>query len=247
MSRPFLPFMVTALLIGSLAACQQEEAPPAAETTSSTVSTFPVAESVTAPLPAATTQSVAELTPLPGMEQQAPTLTQKSTVNFETTAGNLVIEVYPEAAPNAVARFLELVRTGFYDETPISRVVPGFVAQFGINWRDQYRSWENNHFNDDPSLFALERGTLAFAKAGPNSNSTQVFINYVENNRLAAPQYNFTVFGKVVSGMEVVDMFAEVGEPGMGLNQEALWTNGGEYLESLDEKPTMITRATVVE
>ncbi len=176
-----------------------------------------------------------------------PVLTQKTTINFQTTAGDVVIEVYPEAAPNAAQRFVELVQSGFYDDTPISRVVPGFVAQFGVNWREPHKAWENNDFDDDPSLFALERGTLAFAKAGANTNSTQVFINYVENNRLADPQYNFTVFGKIVSGMEIVDIFAVVGDPGMGLDQERLWTDGGAYLESLDDKPTMITRAVVVE
>src|SRR5690606_1402726 len=122
--------------------------------------------------------------------------TRLQTVRLETTAGDVVIEVYPEAAPNAAARFVELVRTGYYDDTPVSRVVPGFVAQFGINWREPHRGWRDRTFNDDPSLFALHRGTLAFAKAGPNTNSTQVFINYANNNRLA--EQNFTVFGKVV-------------------------------------------------
>ena len=101
------------------------------------------------------------------------------------------------------------------------------------------------NFDDDPTLFALERGTLAFAKAGPNTNSTQVFINYTENNRLADPQYNFTVFGKVVSGMDIVDQFAQVGDPSGGLDQTRLWADGGTYLDSLQAKPTMIERATV--
>ena len=86
----------------------------------------------------------------------------------------------------------------------------------------------------------------ACAKAGIDNNSTQVFINYAENNRLAVRMYNFTTFGKVVSGMELVDMFVEVGEPGMGLDQERLWLDGGAYLESLELKPTMILRASIV-
>ena len=185
------------------------------------------------------------LEPLPDRRRQAPELTRMQTVRLETTAGDVVIEVYPEAAPNAAARFVELVKTGFYDDTPISRVVPGFVAQFGINWREPHRAWQSRTFNDDPSLFALERGTLAFAKAGPNSNSTQVFINYAENNRLAAD--NFSVFGKVVSGMDVVDSFVRVGDARGGLDQARLWSNGGAYLEGLTTKPTMIKRAVLVE
>jgi len=186
------------------------------------------------------------LNPLPGMETQVPVLTEKTTIKLETTAGVVLVEVYPQAAPNAVERFLELVKSGFYNDTPVSRVVPGFVAQFGVNWREPHKQWENKTFDDDPSLFALERGTLAFAKAGIDNNSTQVFINYAENNRLAVRMYNFTTFGKVVSGMELVDMFVEVGEPGMGLDQERLWLDGGAYLESLELKPTMILRASIV-
>jgi cyclophilin family peptidyl-prolyl cis-trans isomerase len=199
-----------------------------------------------------TTPGVAQemkLTPLPGKESAAPALTEVMTVRLATTAGDVVIEVYPQAAPNAAKRFVELVSSGFYDDTPVSRIVPGFVAQFGINWRDPHRAYENRTFNDDPSLFALERGTLAFAKGGrPNTASTQVFINYRENTRLAdpSPQLSFWVFGKVVSGMDVVDEFVQVGDPSGGLDQGRLWADGGAYLESLPVKPTMFETATVV-
>jgi cyclophilin family peptidyl-prolyl cis-trans isomerase len=185
------------------------------------------------------------LVPLPGKEAAAPRITQIVEVLFSTTAGEITIEVYPEAAPNAAARFIELVESGYYDNTPVSRVVPGFVAQFGVNWRAPHNAWRVRSFNDDPTLFALERGTLAFAKAGPNTNSTQVFINYAENNRLADPQYNFTVFGAVVAGMEFVDAFVQVGDPSGGLDQSRLWANGDAYLASLDIQPTMIQSARV--
>jgi homoserine O-acetyltransferase len=197
--------------------------------------------------PAAAAAEPAKLKPLDGNEDGAPTLTQVTTVRLETTAGGVVIEVYPQAAPNAAKRFVELVTSGFYDDTPISRVVPGFVAQFGINWRDPHKAWDDRPFNDDPSHFQLERGTLAFAKAGPNTNATQVFINYRENNRLAEPQSNFSAFGKVISGMEVVDKFLQVGDGSNGLDQGRLWADGGAYLASLPVKPTMIMKATVVE
>ncbi|HEY8519429.1 MAG TPA: peptidylprolyl isomerase [Gammaproteobacteria bacterium] len=220
----------------ALVGCQPESAPPTAAA--------PAASPAAA---AAAQSSVAHtLVPLPGKENAVPTITRVTRVLLETTAGDVTIEVYPEAAPNAAQRFIELVQSGFYDDTPISRVVPGFVAQFGINWREPHRAWQNRTFRDDPSLFALERGTLAFAKAGPDTNSTQVFINYRENNQLADPQYNFTVFGKVVSGMDVVDSFVQVGDPSMGLDQARLWRDGGAYLDSLPVKPTMIERATVL-
>jgi cyclophilin family peptidyl-prolyl cis-trans isomerase len=198
---------------------------------------------------APTAQSAAitsNLKPLPGHEKDAPPLTKKSTVRMQTTAGEVVIDVFPDAAPHAAQRFLELVSSGFYDDTPISRVVPDFVAQFGVNWREPHKAWKDKDFDDDPTYYALERGTLAFAKSGQNMNSTQVFINYRENNRLAEPRYNFTVFGEIVSGMDVVDKFARVGDPSLGLDQNRLWQDGGAYLDSLAEKPTMIQHAEVV-
>jgi homoserine O-acetyltransferase len=224
--------LVSATVFAGLAACQQgndgEASAPAAST------------------PARPAQA-APLAPLPGKEGSVPALTEVTTVRLDTDAGEVVIEVYPQAAPNAAKRFVELVSSGFYDATPVSRVVPGFVAQFGINWRDPHKAWDDRPFNDDPSLFALEPGTLAFAKAGPNTNATQVFINYRENNRLAEPQLNFSAFGKVVSGMDVVGRFVQVGDPSGGLDQGRLWADGGTYLESLPVKPTMIEKATVVQ
>ena len=144
-------FVVAALLAG----CQQGNEEAASAPTS------------TAPSGASSASTAeAKLTPLPGKEGTVPALTQVTTVRFATTAGDVVIEVYPQAAPNAAQRFIELARSGFFDDTPISRVVPGFVAQFGINWREPHKQWEHREFIDDPSLFALERGTLAFAKSG---------------------------------------------------------------------------------
>jgi peptidyl-prolyl cis-trans isomerase A (cyclophilin A) len=189
--------------------------------------------------------TIEQLVPLPGLEADVSVLTQKTRITMQTTAGDVVIDVYPEAAPNAAQRFVELVQSGFYDNTPVSRIVPGFVAQFGINWREGHRDWQERNFDDDPTLFALERGTLAFAKAGPNTNSTQVFINYQENNQLAVPQYNFTVFGKVAEGMEIVDSFVQVGDPGGGLDQGRLWADGEAYLAEQAVQPSMILSATV--
>jgi cyclophilin family peptidyl-prolyl cis-trans isomerase len=233
--------LVLSLALGSLLAACEQAADPAGNTAGAS------APAAVAPTPTPGAPLAHNLHPLPGREGSVPVLTQKASVSMQTTAGEIVIEVYPEAAPNAAQRFVELVRSGFYDDTPVSRVVPGFVAQFGVNWRQPHKAWQNRNFNDDPTWFALERGTLAFAKAGANSNSTQVFINYNENNRLADPQYNFTVFAAVVSGMEIVDRFVQVGDPSGGLDQGRLWADGGAYLESLAVKPTMIERAVVVE
>ncbi len=231
-------YLIAALACGALMACQSKNAPPAQPANQASAQALPSQNG----LPVI---RVAPLAPLPNVTALIPALTQKTTVHLATTAGEVVIEVYPQAAPHAAERFIALVSSGFYDDTPVSRVVPGFVAQFGVNWRPQHRDWQNRTFEDDPSLFSLERGTLAFAKGGLNTNSTQVFINYKENNQLAVPRYNFTVFGKVVSGMDVVERFVKVGDPSGGLDQDRLWADGGAYLDSLPVKPTMIDAATV--
>lgn len=180
---------------------------------------------------------------LPGKDSSV--LTQKVGLLMTTSEGEIEIEVYPQAAPNAAERFVALVESGYYDNTPVSRVVDKFVAQFGINWREPHKEWKEKSFDDDPSLFALDTGTLAFAKAGPNTNSTQVFINLRENNRLAHPSMNFTTFGKVVKGMDVVAKFVQVGDPSGGLDQGRLWRDGESYIKNLRTKPTMIESVVV--
>lgn len=179
------------------------------------------------------------LTPLPRFKDRAPTLNQVTRIRFVTTQGNILMELYPQAAPNACARFTELVQKGFYDFTPVFRVVPSFVCQFGINWRGTYPEYQNNNFKDDTSYFALAPGTLAFAKAGPDTNSTQVFINYQDNSRLV-DQGNFTAFGKVIEGLDVALSFPAVGDPSMGLDQDQLWSKGDLYLKKLNKQPAYI-------
>lgn len=181
----------------------------------------------------------------------APAITEYETVRFQTDAGDILMEIYPQAAPNAANRFLELVRNGFYDETPVFRVVKSprpFVAQFGVNWRAGHRDYQNNKFKDDPSLFELGPGTLAFAKAGPHTNSTQVFINYGDNSFLK-DNGGFSTFGRIVEGLEHAQNFKAVGDPSMGLDQGQLWSRGGDYLEGLppNQKPTMIRKAEIVD
>ena len=186
------------------------------------------------------------LTPLPYLDKTAvPAITQRVQVLFKTDAGDFTMEVYPQAAPNAAARFLDLVKRGFYDNTPLFRVVPKFVVQFGINWRGQFPEYKEKGFPDDPSLFMLEPGTIAFAKGGRDTNSSQVFVNFGDNSRLAL-QGDFTAFGKVVSGMPVLLKFRSVGDPGMGLDQDKLWSQGEAYLKSLPSKPNTILKATIV-
>lgn len=188
----------------------------------------------------------ADLTPLPYVDASVvPTLKETTQVKFTTDQGDFIVEVYPSAAPNAAKRFLQLVDSGYYDNTPIFRVVPRFVVQFGINGKGDHARWRDSNFKDDPSLFKLDRGTLAFAKAGPNTNSTQVFVNYGDNSQLAS-NGGFTTFARVIEGMSVVDKFRQVGDASMGLDQSALWANADQYIKTLAEKPNFIVKVARV-
>ena len=241
-TRLFMCFPIGLALL--LSGCPKTEvAPGPSATAPGPAAVATVAPATPAPLPLEDA-----LVPLPNKDGHFPILTKKSVISKVTSEGTITLEVYPEAAPNAVARFVELVESGFYNETPVSRVVrrpAPFVAQFGINWRKPHNAWEKKTFKDDPSLFALDRGTLCFAKGDLDQNSTQVFINLRENNALADPKLNFTAFGKVVKGMDVVERFASVGQADSGLDQYRLWNSGDSYLESLTVKPTMIEKMTV--
>ena len=186
------------------------------------------------------------LVPFPGVT--APQITEFKTVLMSTDAGDITIEVYPQAAPNAAKRFLELAESGFYNDTPIFRVVrvpQPFVAQFGINWRPEHKVWQHKYFDDDPSLFQLLPGTLAFAKGGRNINSTQLFINYGNNNFLR--EQGFSTFARITDGLDKAMQFRTVGHPGTGLPQQNLWEDGENFLKKQVIKPNMIKKMQIID
>src|SRR6266516_719248 len=126
-------------------------------------------------------------------------------VNFDTSAGVFEVEVHADWAPNGADRFYNLVKNGFFDGCRFFRVVPGFMVQFGINGDPGIqKNWEHATILDEKVKAPNGRGYITFAKsAAPNSRTTQVFINYKENSSLNSQ--GFSPFGKVISGMEVVD------------------------------------------
>lgn len=170
---------------------------------------------------------------------RAPVLKKIVKARFETTQGPLSIEIYPEAAPRAAERFITLIQARFYDDTPLFRVEPGFVVQFGIN--SKMAAWKERSFKDDPPLFRLGPGTLAFAKAGPDTNTTQVFINYVDNKPLV--EQGYTAFAKVTKGFEQTLRFKRVEEAG---DQGMLWRDTAGFLKGLKVKPDQILTARIV-
>lgn len=159
------------------------------------------------------------------LNEQAP---ENYKVVFETTKGTFVVEVNRDWAPLGADRFYNLVKNGFYNDAKFFRVVPNFVVQFGIPADPRVAAvWRTQTIQDDPVKESNVKGTITFATAGPNSRTTQVFINYADNSRL--DRMGFAPFGKVVEGMEVVEAInAEYGErPNQGMIQ----AQGNAYLE----------------
>jgi peptidyl-prolyl cis-trans isomerase A (cyclophilin A) len=149
-----------------------------------------------------------------------------------------------------VDRFYELVASGFYDNVRFFRVLPGFVAQFGIHGDPAVaEAWEKMSIPDDPVVQSNKRGTVSFATAGPNTRTTQLFINYRDNPALDG--MGFSPIGEVVEGMQVVDsLYAGYGEgppDGRGPDQGRIRREGNSYLEREFPKLDYIRTARIVD
>jgi len=168
---------------------------------------------------------------------------------FETTAGDFVVEVHRDWAPNGADRFYELVKGGSYDGVRFFRVLSGFMAQFGINGDPKVSAvWRERRIPDDPVRQSNTRGMVTFATAGPNTRTTQVFINFGDNRMLDGQ--GFAPFGQVVEGMDVVArLYAGYGEGapgGNGPEQGRIQFEGNAYLAKAFPKLDWVKRATIV-
>ena len=136
------------------------------------------------------------------LAEQAPATFK---ANFDTTRGAFVIEVHRDWAPIGADRFYNLVKNGFYNDVRFFRVISGFMAQFGMHGTPAVQqAWQTARLKDDPVKQGSKRGYVVFAHAGPNSRTTQLFINFSDNSRSLDSQ-GFASFGQVTSGMDVVD------------------------------------------
>jgi len=189
--------------------------------------------------PRAWAQSAAQKRPAPrvslmvpsAMKEQAPA-TYKA--KFTTTKGDFVVEVTRDWAPLGADRFYNLVKNHFFDGAAFFRVLPGFVAQFGLSPRPEVsRVWAAANIKDDPVKESNLTGYLTFATAGPNTRTTQLFINLGDNRNLDA--MGFAPFGKVVEGMDVVQQFysgyGEGAPGGNGPDQGRITNEGKPYLD----------------
>ncbi|MGE5646120.1 MAG: peptidylprolyl isomerase [Acidobacteriota bacterium] len=170
-------------------------------------------------------------------------------VKFQTTKGVFTVEVTKAWAPEGAERFYRLIEQRFFDDARFFRVIRDFVVQFGINGDPATAArWRNMIIQDDPVKQSNTRGKITFATSGPNTRTTQVFINLKDNPRL--DKSGFAPFGEVVEGMEVVDRFFSAygeGPPrGLGPDQNLIETQGNAYLEAKFPRLDYIKSARLV-
>jgi peptidyl-prolyl cis-trans isomerase A (cyclophilin A) len=181
----------------------------------------------------------------PQLADQAPATFQ---VKFTTTRGSFVVTVTRAWAPLGADRFYNLVKHHFYDGASFFRVLKGFVAQFGISpYPAVTTAWEKSYIADDPVTHSNKRSYVVFATSGPNTRTTQLFINLADNLSLDAR--GFAPFGQVTQGMAVVDSlyqgYGEGGMPGGGPDQEQMEKQGKPYIDKGWPKLDSITRASL--
>ncbi len=169
---------------------------------------------------------------------------------FETTKGAFVIEITRAWAPLGADRFYNLVKNGYYDGCRFFRVVADFMVQFGINGDPKLNTvWRQARIQDDPVKQSNKRGYVSFATSGPNSRTTQVFINFSDRNA-QLDGMGFAPFGKVVEGMNIVDrLYSGYGDGaprGSGPDQGKLQMEGNAYLDKGFTKLDAIKSAAIV-
>ena len=134
---------------------------------------------------------------------------------IHTEKGDIKVELYSDRAPKAAGNFVDLARKGFYDDVVFHRVIPGFVIQGGDGQYGKKSSLEAGRvgtggpgykFDDEPFKGDYHRGTLAMANAGPNTNGSQFFICH--QDLVGRLPKNYTIFGTVTDGLDVVDAIA---------------------------------------
>ncbi len=187
------------------------------------------------------------------MNEQAPDVFDaRFTLANGDTLQTVTIRTHRDWAPRGADRFYNLVKSGFFNDQRVFRVVPDFVAQFGIHGDpDISERWRQAQIKDDPIRKDISntRGRVVFANAGPDTRTTQLFINFGDNAFLDNPAQMrgsvFAPFGEVVDGLDAVDAInAQYGEQP---DQGAIQTQGNAYLDDRFPKLTRIVSAEIVE
>lgn len=175
----------------------------------------------------------------------AANVPQKFNVVFKTSKGEFTLAIDQKNAPLGVERFYDLVQKKYYNNAKFFRVVKGFVVQFGIaaDPKDS-KKWSSANIKDDPVLLSNTEGTISFATAGPNTRTTQLFINLGDNSNL--DRMGFAAFGKVEKGMDVVKaLYGEYGEDPTP-EQGSIERLGNKFLDAKYPKLDYIIDAKIV-
>jgi peptidyl-prolyl cis-trans isomerase A (cyclophilin A) len=223
MRRSLVPFAVALVLLASVAVWSPTSAAGQA--------------------PAAAAKPSKLLTP-EALTARAPAMFK---AKFDTSKGIFIVEVHRDWAPLGADRFYNMVSNGFFSGVRFFRVIPMFMAQFGINGNPAVTTaWNKIDLKDDPAnKQSNQRGFITYGTTGrPNSRGTQVFINYKDNSFLDAQ--GFVPFGQVVEGMEVVDMLNSEYGSGPQNAQGRISSEGNKFLQTSFPKLDFIKTATIV-
>jgi cyclophilin family peptidyl-prolyl cis-trans isomerase len=165
-------------------------------------------------------------------------------VRLETTKGDLVVRVVREWAPRGADRFHALVKSGAYDDTRFYRVLPKFIAQWGFCADPKVTAkWRDTPIKDDPVKKRNVRGTLSFAKGGPDTRTLNVFVNLKDNASL--DKDGFAPFAEVVEGMEFADQLHS--GHGSRPQQPKIAEQGNAYLDKEFKDLDRIKKASILE
>jgi peptidyl-prolyl cis-trans isomerase A (cyclophilin A) len=221
-------------------ACEERVEEPASRPVPSTPAPVETPKTEAPPAPSAAPIDPALLEPDKATDK-APA---KFKVKFSTTKGDFVVEVTRAWAPLGADRFYNLVKLGFFTDIGFFRVVPDFVVQFGIHGNPKVsKVWKNASIKDDKkSKHSNKKGTLTFAKGGPDSRTTQLFINYKDNARL--DEMGFPPIGQVIEGMDAVEAINQ--EYREKPEQAMIEHSGNSYLRDIFTRLDYIKSATLV-
>jgi peptidyl-prolyl cis-trans isomerase A (cyclophilin A) len=188
---------------------------------------------------------------LPGSDKSSLTAPAVFRARFETSKGNFVMEVHRDWAPGGADRFYYLVKNGFFDDTRFFRAIDGFMVQFGLSGDPKLSGvWREQYIYDDSVKQSNKRGFVSYAKGGPNTRTTQIFINFADNARSLDSQ-GFSPFAQVVEGMDVVDQlykgYGDGAPRGKGPDQSRIRNEGNKYLDADFPQLDKVIKATVVD
>lgn len=258
--RTSLLVLTMALVMTGMTGCKKADEPAAGEKTTTSDKAGATAEKAAdekatpakeATPPAAAEKAAPNKALLENPAEATAQAPEKFVVELQTTKGPIRLDVNRAWAPKGVDRFYNLVKAGYYSDVAFFRVIPGFMAQVGLHGDPAInRTWRSANIADDPVKQSNTRGMVSFATAGPNTRTTQFFINFGDNNRLDG--MGFSPFARVqADSMKTVDSlhggYGEGAPRGRGPSQARIHAEGNSYLKADFPELDYIQKAIVVE